>query len=97
MARVVQHALNLDYKAKQDDYIKEDGDFGAISKKLLGKHYVEKGEKQWLVTAAEIIMYCKGFDPNGIEYPGTFGNGLAKATGKTKLNAQWFIDAIVKR
>jgi len=76
-ARTLQHALNLDYK---DNQIDEDGMFGPKSKAKLGTHYVKKGEKQYLVTAAEILMYLNNIDPNGVEYPGTYGNGLSKAS-----------------
>lgn len=80
-ARVLQHAMNLDYKKT----IEEDGDFGSKSKAKLGSHYVKKGEKQHMVTAAEILMELNGIDPNGVETPGIYGNGLVKAA-KTKFN-----------
>lgn len=74
-AKVLQHAMNLDYKAK----LTEDGIFGTNSKKALGSHYVKKGEKQYMVTAAEILMYLNGLDPKGVEKPGIYGNGLVNA------------------
>lgn len=78
-SRVLQHAMNLDYKTNP---IVEDGKFGSASKKKLGSHYVKKGEKQYMVTAAEILMYLNGYDPNGVEYPGTYGSGLVAASKK---------------
>lgn len=75
-ARVLQHAINLDYKSG----LVEDGKFGSASKKALGSHYVKTGETQSMVTAAEILMYLNGFDPNGVEYPDTYGNGLVTAS-----------------
>ena len=33
-----------------------------------------------MVTAAEILMYLNGYNPNGVEYPGTYGNGLVKCS-----------------
>lgn len=75
-ARVLQHAINLNYKSG----LVEDGKFGSASKKALGSHYVKTGETQSMVTAAEILMYLNGFDPNGVEYPGTYGNGLVTAS-----------------
>lgn len=75
-ARVLQHGLNLDY----GNSIAEDGKFGTKSKLKLGAHYVKKGETQYMVTVAEILMELNGIDPNGIEYPGTYGNGLEKAS-----------------
>lgn len=75
-SRVLQHAMNLDYGFT----IEEDGEFGTKSKTKLGTHYVEKGEEQYMVTAAEILMELNGIDPNGVEYPGEYGNGLTKAS-----------------
>lgn len=74
--RVLQHAMNLDYGKT----ITEDGVVGTLSKSKLGTHYVSKGEKQYMVTAAEILMYLNGIDPNGVELPGVYGNGLVTAT-----------------
>lgn len=78
-ARVLQHAMNLDYKKNP---IVEDGKFGTKSKSKLGSHYVKKGEKQYMVTAAEILMELNGIDPKGVEYPGNYGNGLVNAAKK---------------
>ena len=33
-----------------------------------------------MVTAAEILMYLNGVDPNGVECPGKYGNGLVRAS-----------------
>lgn len=76
--RVLQRALNLDYGKS----IVEDGDVGIKTKNKLGSHYVKKGEKQYMVTAAEILIYLNDIDPNGIELPGTYGNGLVNAAKK---------------
>lgn len=77
-AKVLQHAINLDYKSG----LVEDGKFGSASKKALGSHYVKTGETQCMVTAAEILMYLNGFNPNGVEHPGTYGSGLVAASKK---------------
>ena len=96
-ARVLQHAMNLDYKKNQID---EDGAFGPKSKLKLGTHYVKKGETQYMVTAAEILMELNGIDPDGVEYPGHYGNGLTKAAAKffgnagTKITASNFLKLI---
>lgn len=95
-ALVLQHALNLDYGKT----IAEDGDFKTKSKSKLGSHYVKKGEKQYMVTAAEILMELHGIDPNGVEMPGKYGNGLVKAAKKffgddgTKITASEFLRLI---
>lgn len=95
-ARVLQKAMNKDYNAQ----LVCDGVFGTASKKTLGSHYVKKGEKQYMVTAAEILMLLNGIDPNGVEYPGTYGAGLvlaAKAKFKDdgqKITASEFLKLI---
>lgn len=95
-ARVLQHAMNLDY----GNTIAEDGDFQTKSKAKLGNHYVKKGESQYMVTAAEILMMLHGIDPNGVECPGKYGNGLVKAAKKffgddgTKITASEFLRLI---
>lgn len=75
--RVVQRAMNADYGST----IKEDGIVGKKTLAKAGKHYVKRGEKQYLVTALEILCLLQGKDPNGVECPGTFGGGLANACG----------------
>uniref|UniRef100_UPI0022E1246A peptidoglycan-binding domain-containing protein n=1 Tax=Blautia wexlerae TaxID=418240 RepID=UPI0022E1246A len=34
---------------------------------------------QYMVTAAEILLLLRAYDPNGVEIPGTFGSGLLSA------------------
>lgn len=86
LTKVLQHALNLDYDAG----LAEDGIFGELTEKALGSHYVRYGEKQYLVSAAEIICYMRASDPHGFEVPGIYGKGLKEATGRSRLNADWF-------
>ena len=76
--RVLQRGLNLDY----GNTISEDGIYGSKTKAKLGSHYVAKGEKQYMVTAAEILMMLNGIDPNGVELPGVYGTGLVNAAKK---------------
>lgn len=80
---VLQTALNKDYNSG----LTVDGILGTNTKNALGKHYVEFGEKQYLVTAAEIMLMLLGKDPHGVEKPGIFGNGLKAAAGKSKITA----------
>ena len=53
-----------------------------------------------MVTAAEILMYLNGYNPNGVEYPGTYGNGLTNASKQKfgddglKINASEFLQLI---
>lgn len=87
---ILQHAINLDYKAG----LKEDGIFGNKTATALGSHYVKYGEKQYMVSAAEILVYLAGNDPKGYECPGKYGKGLKSATGKSKLDADWFVHMV---
>lgn len=76
--RVVQRAMNADYGKP---FIAEDGLVGKRTRKKASKHYVKRGETQYLVTALEILCLLQGKDPNGVECPGKFGGGLARACG----------------
>ena len=80
--KVLQHSMNLDY----GNTIVEDGIYGAKTKAKLCNHYVKRGEKQYMVTAAEILLMLKGYDPNGVEIPGIFGNGLETTVRKYQLD-----------
>lgn len=73
--KVLQTALNKDYASG----LKVDGSLGPLTLKALGSHYVKKGEKQYMVTALEILLYLNGYDAGGIEYPGSFGSKLQTA------------------
>lgn len=93
---VLQHAMNLDY----GNTLKEDGVFGKKSEEKLGVHYVKKSERQYMVTAAEILMMLNGVDPCGVEYPGIYGYGLVNAAkiffgdNGTKITSSKFLKLI---
>lgn len=70
--KCLQHAMNLDYKSG----LSVDGIWGQKSEKALGNHWVKKGETQYMVTALEILLMLKGYNPNGVECPGIYGSGL---------------------
>lgn len=95
-SRVLQHAMNLDYGKT----IAEDGVFGVKSKTKLGSHYVKYGERQFMVTALEILLMLHGIDPKGVETPGRYGNGLVNAAKQffgddgTKITASEFLRLI---
>lgn len=88
--RVLQRALNCDYDAGLD----EDGVFGAKSKRAFGSHYVKQGEKQYLVTALEILLMLKGYNPRGVECPGIFGSGLAECVAQYQRDNGLKVDKI---
>lgn len=80
--KVLQKAINLDYGAG----LAVDGIWGPATETALGKHYVKSGETQYMVTACQILLLMRGFNPNGVEYPGTFGSGCLAAVKKFQTN-----------
>ena len=84
MVRCLQRAANLDWQAG----LVEDGFIGPRTEAAFEGHYIKYGESQKMVTAVEIICYCLGRDPKGVEYPGKFGSGLAAALGTQYLSGE---------
>lgn len=82
MMRCLQEAANRDWGAG----LKVDGIKGPKTEAAFEGHYIKYGETQFMVTAVEAIAYCLGHNPNGLEHPGTFGDGLAKALGTKYLS-----------
>lgn len=78
--KVLQKAMNSDY----NDGLTIDGIWGTASNTALGSHYVKSGETQYMVTAAEILLMLNGYNTNGVEYPGIFGDGLKSAVNSYK-------------
>ena len=73
--KVLQQGMNLDYGAG----LALDGIWGSKSEAALGTHTVRRGERQYMVTALQILLMLKGYYPNGVENPGHFGEGCEKA------------------
>lgn len=88
--KVLQVALNHDYNAG----LAVDGIRGAKTDAALGNHYVKYGETQYLVTAVEILLMLKGYNPNGVECPGQFGSGLKAAVGQYQKDNRLTVDYI---
>ena len=83
--RVLQHAMNKDYSegyiSSNLERLDEDGIYGILTDGALANHYVKQGETQYMVTAMEIFAYINGENPNGVEFPGIYGGGLASVYG----------------
>lgn len=88
--KVLQTAMNLDYNAK----LSVDGIAGDRTKSLLKGHTIKRNEKQYMVTALEILLMLKGYNPNGVESPGFFGNGLEESLRKYQKDNGLSIDGI---
>lgn len=80
--KVLQTAMNLDYKSN----LVIDGIWGNKSESALRGHYVKHGETQYMVTALQILLMLRGYDPNGVECPGSFGAGCKTAVHKYKAD-----------
>ena len=83
LVRILQHGANLDGWSSvcKNGKLVEDGIVGEQTKLAFRNHYIKLGETQYMVTAVEIICYCLGRNPDGVESPGVYGNGLATALG----------------
>lgn len=87
--RVLQTAMNLDYKAR----LAVDGLWGAKSKSALGKHYVMRGEKQYMVTALQILLMLKGYTCT-LTNPGVFDAALEDVVKRYQRDYQLTVDGI---
>lgn len=73
IVRCFQIAMNHDYHKS----LAIDGICGNGTKSTLGNHYVKSGERQELVRAVQVALYCHGFNPQGTD--AIFGNNTKQA------------------
>ena len=92
--RCLQHAINADFPGRYN--LEVDGIPGRYTQQALSEHYIKYGEKQFLVTAAEILALMHGVDPRGVEHPGKFGKGLKQALGREYITGLQLLDYIYK-
>ena len=80
--------MNLDYRAG----LAVDGKWGRKSEAALGKHTVRRGEKQYMVTALQILLMLKGYYCNGVD--GHFGSGCEKAVRQYQADHRIGVDGV---
>lgn len=90
---VLQTGINQDYRAG----LVVDGIWGPATDRALGSHFVCKGECQYMVTALEILLMLKGYNPQGVECPGSFGSGLEAAVRAYQRDHGLTVDGIAGR
>ena len=88
--KVLQTAINLDYKKQ----LVVDGIWGSNSKAALGNHYVKLGEKQYMVTAVQILLMLKGYACE-LQNPGKFDSNLEKVVKQYQRDYQLTVDGVV--
>ena len=86
--KVLQQAMNLDYGAG----LALDGKWGKKSESALGRHTVCRGEKQYMVTALQILLMLKGYYCNGVD--GHFGAGCEKAVRQYQTDHGIGVDGV---
>lgn len=99
--KALQTALNKDYNAK----LATDSSYGSLSKAAAKKVNLKKGATGYIITFVEIALMAKNYDPNGVECPGSYGNGLLaaikafKKANNLSINGtinKAFIEALIK-
>ena len=88
--RTLQQAMNLDYHAG----LALDGIWGTKTERALGRHTVRRGETQYMVTALQILLMLKGYNPSGLENPGIFGARTEAAVRKYQADRGLTVDGI---
>lgn len=88
--KVLQRGLNMDYAAG----LVEDGIYGSRTANALDNRTIRKGDKGCMVTALEILLMLKGYNPSGVENPGVFGDNLNTTLRQYQKDYGLTVDAI---
>ncbi len=90
-ARVLQQAINLDYKAG----LVVDGNFGTKSKNEVSKHLIKKGDILYSVNAIIILLLLKGYNINFNSIPTLYDDNLECLVKKFQKDNYLVVDGIV--
>lgn len=78
--------LNKDYRLK----LEVTGDYDKSVKSAVNKHPVQPRMEGKEVMAVQCLLYCKGYNPNGID--GIYGNGMKVAVGQFQTDNGLAVD-----
>lgn len=87
LTKALQHELNVQYGAG----LNEDGIFGPATKNACIN--VRQGAQGNITRLIQSMLYCKGYDTNGVD--GIFGSGTNKAVRRFQANQGIGVDGIV--
>lgn len=90
-AKVLQQAMNLDYKAN----LVVDGIFGAKSKAEVSKHLLKKGNKSYSVSALIILLLLNGYNASFASLPSLYDANLVEIVKKYQKDKGLTVDGIV--
>lgn len=87
----MQTALNLDYGYD----LMVDGILGKETISAIDNSLIKYGDVGYIVTVVEILLLLNQYNPNGIEYPGIYGEGCKHAIGLFQDKHNLRVDYIV--
>ena len=87
--KCLQTALNKSHNNK----LSVDGIIGTKTKSAFKNILLKKGIKNYLVSAVQIALYCRGYEPRGID--GIFGNGTYNAVVQFQKDNFLKVDGII--
>lgn len=93
LIKALQTCLNKASNAK----LTVDGVYGSKSKTAVSKVSIKKGAKSYIVTFVEIALYLRGYNPKGVEFPGSYGSGLESAIKSFKKDKKLTVNGTINK
>ena len=87
--KCLQTSINKSY----NNTLVVDGIIGTKTKSAFKNILLKKGIKNYLVSAVQIVLYCRGYEPRGID--GIFGNGTYNAVVQFQKDNFLKVDGII--